>query len=770
MKANLYFLNYNNFFNKTVKKERFIEDYIPYMRDPYFYQKQINFIPNDEITASQIVDWNDTTATPDYLVVTDEYGDIYSRWFVIDWTRTRTGQYEAKLYRDVVADNWNSIITAPAFIEKATLSENNPLIFNKEGAQFNQIKKAEALLKDASNCAWIVGYYDSSVEPQTITGGFLATDLEEYETWNQFYQAYPEYNPSSPLNNLYMTNGATRIETLYALTGGGAVIKQYVVSEDGAQPYLRSAETGGTPGISTRTGSVNTYFNNLYTDELRELLLEASNATNDPTYIRRSKKYVKIAGELRYLDYVQSNTTLLYNPSSTQYINLFSYLTQFIANTGQFSGVPNSNTFSIIEPLQQYNFTAKLTDEIAYDNFTIEMSNIIKLNDAPYSMFAIPYDNPELAYGVAMAFAKQLQTGQFLYDLQLVPFCPLDDPAAYEDHEYVWPIKDSQSQATIGEVYQVKNSSFSRIIPVPSNFNTLKEHLNNVLGGDLVSMNKLDSECNMYRLCSPNYANYEVFVPAMNNGVDYFEVNATYKPYTPFIQVHINFKGLYGSDFNDNRGLILGGDFSLPLITDQWKQYEIQNKNYQAIFDRGIDNTQLTQKWQKREAIWGAVTGAVGGSLSGAMAGGISGGPWGAVAGGVIGGGAGIGSGIADIAKINELQREEISYASDIYNYNLQNIQALPNGLARTSAFNINNKLFPYIEYYTCTDEEIKNFNNALKYGGMTVGKIDTLEPYLIKGSFIKARLIKQPNLSDDAHMANTIATVLANGIYMEVN
>ena len=56
----------------------------------------------------------------------------------------------------------------------------------------------------------------------------------------------------------------------------------------------------------------------------------------------------------------------------------------------------------------------------------------------------------------------------------------------------------------------------------------------------------------------------------MNQGIDSFDIECTYKPYNPYIHISPNYKGLYGKDFDDIRGLICGGDFSekMHLLMD----------------------------------------------------------------------------------------------------------------------------------------------------------------------------------------------------------
>lgn len=83
--------------------------------------------------------------------------------------RTRDGQYELTLRRDVIADNLDVVLDATTYIEKGDLDVNNPLIFNKEGMLFNQIKVEEDQLRDASNCAWLVGYISKDATASDVT-------------------------------------------------------------------------------------------------------------------------------------------------------------------------------------------------------------------------------------------------------------------------------------------------------------------------------------------------------------------------------------------------------------------------------------------------------------------------------------------------------------------------------------------------------------------------------------------------------------------------
>ena len=112
-----------------------------------------------------------------------------------------------------------------------------------------------------------------------------------------------------------------------------------------------------------------------------------------------------------------------------------------------------------------------------------------------------------------------------------------------------------------------------------------------------------------------------------------------------------------------------------------------------------------------------------------------------------------------------ELYNEQMDYRQDMYNMNLENIQARPNGLAKTSAFTNNNKIYPFIEYYTATDVEKEALRNKIKYNGMTIGVIGKIMDYVgSTETYVKGSLITS-DISDDYHTVQAINNELNMGI-----
>lgn len=287
---------------------------------------------------------------------------------------------------------------------------------------------------------------------------------------------------------------------------------------------------------------------------------------------------------------------------------------------------------------------------------------------------------------------------------------------------------------------------------------------------------KVRGQTDMLRLAAPNYSNFFDINIVQNRGIEYINVDCTYRPYQPYMHLNPNFKGLYGADYNDVRGLICGGDYSIATTTDAWATYQLQNKNYQAIFDRQIQQLETQHGIQHEMNILNAVTGAgsstVGGAVSGALTGAKVGGGYGAIAGAAVGGTGGLLGGtlggaidVYNADRIMEIQR---STTKDIHYMQLDNIKALPLGLSKTSYITNNNKLFPFLEFYTCTAIEDMAVRDYLDYNGMTINRIGKIRDFQATESlpYIKAKLIRI-DINDDPHQVTAISNELAMGVYL---
>lgn len=436
-----------------------------------------------------------------------------------------------------------------------------------------------------------------------------------------------------------------------------------------------------------------------------------------------------------------------------------------------------------------------------YSNRSVEINipaanERIHCKDQPFDVFCVPfYSNqdssvtpvpqldvytnetllvdPSVVLNLMQQFSAKLGTNA-VFDIQMLPYNPctnryretesgtvLASGTVYGDTpiESVETVGGQETRTTLGFMWWVPVSSFDTFID-----------LNYEPSTDSITK-KLASQLNFVRLAANNYSTFFQFNIDKNNGLYRINIYCTYKPFSPWIKLspEWNASSLYGntsSQYNE-LGLYLGGDFSIAQSTSAWSTYQLNNKNYLSIFDRQIQHMEYQRDWgmgaQGVAAAAGTVAGGVAGAALGSMAGGI-----GAVPGAVLGAAGGALTGGLDVATSWITQNEAIDYTKDLFEYQLGNIKALPQGLAKTAAFTLCDTLVPTLEFWSTTDEEKTAFINKIVYNGMTVQRIDYLYNFLPQGGYFKAQLIRLPEtFSGETHMANSIAKELNKGVYL---
>lgn len=884
-----------------------------------------DFNPNDNITTEIIA--NDVPFDPDYFLLLDEEEKIVSRWFVIEQKRNRQGQWLYQLKRDVISDNLETLLNAPIFVEKGMLQQDDPFIVNDEGMSFNQIKRGEWFIRDRSKTAWIVGYLaknaggsDISIQVDQEDLAFdyktlseIASDMGTTEgilnsflnfgddtTNKAYFTTSVDVKVEYWRKSVYTQTLAQKINFKPSFTGVNSVSwgnATYADAVGGLKPYLFKIPNWNVDNNVLKYSFANACVEkkSLWTAQMASILGRSYYLTDYQLDVLKSFNgtYVKYNGEYYKINIVEesSNVTKTVNiekngtytaldQSAERAVEIASANPKYTLVTGNYDASNpkewvleevKSNEKAVIVSLKYLtasDFIPQLNTQISSGRKTTI--------DQECDIFAIPlnlkiadngneYETIEM-HSRRIASAISLNQNAKVYDLQLLPYCPIPsiitndneiditNLIVHEDYDLitknvseiiqsyiyksgmtftpagdgVWTVTGSTTlsvpagkTATItsvdpqyfssegevsnfnysvagntvsvsftwtgndpadywttitiyinwyytpetsisGIIFYIQNSTFSMNIALDSDFYTFH---------NFPSDKKTASNCLSWRIVSPNYQGSFQFNIAKNGGrVESWNVFCTYKPFTPTIKVAPNFNWLYGGEFGDNRGLLCAGDFSLPRVADEWITYQLNNKNYQNIFNRDIQHLDFMQSIEMRNQLVSGAVGIFSDTAKGAGAGAMVGGGWGALAGGVIGAGASaIGYGI-DVDTMARTHRENKQLAIDKFNYQLGNVKALPYTLTKVGSFDAISKIFPFVEYYSCSDEELEAFENKIKYESMTVMRIGTLSEFMNFDSdlhYFKGSLIRNDEIADDSHVLNAIYEELLKGVYI---
>lgn len=802
--SKLYFYNYNNYYNRIVKKEANLLAY----GTPTYTLDNANFYEADGCDTKHTINIRSTDLdifNANYLLVLDNNYNIKSRWFVTEVEHSRNRQYILSLRRDLLVDFYDSVINdSPVLIEKALVDKNNPLIFNSEGFEFNQIKKDEILLPDSYNSRWIYIYMAKNATDKTVTVNY------------QPFQAGYDYSVNNISNSIF---DGTRHNS-YSLKDNTAVeiYAKYWCEADGFKEHQYKKTFNDYSALLYTSNSYNlkikfpgwNYYPSTITSNMKKAV-----KMNDTLMSALITDYHSYLGSGNYMSLQEENFLnnavgkKIYEQSTGQYYvvtsvtkenatheiknslayNFCTVLTSQLSSYFYDGTTPDNNTYNAELEYTTYKVNLAPIEDLSF-TINVEPSTHATTDDNECNIIALPIEGFRVQTGpddpdtgeypytdidgyddINIAIARSIATDygkDVVYDVQILPYGPF--PTAWthagELDEDKLNTKNyarlSYSTKYVGYLFYLSQSNLTFDIGKVINIDNYTED---------ESLNvKLSNECDLYRLCSPNYNGLFEFSVAKNDGVTKFNVDMTLRPYNPYIHINPDFKGLYGDDYNDSRGLILGGDFSIPIISDAFVNYELQNKNYQLIFDRQIKHMDKENKLARIEAGFGAVTGAIQGGIGGAVVGaGIGGTTGSAVAGGLTGGIASALGGAMDYTFLKKRQNENKDLAIDMFTYNLGNIKALPYSLTKVNPITYNNKKFPFIEYYSCTNEEKDILLEKIKYNSMTVMSIGYIADYLKEDmQFIKGTLIRL--ISDEAindHEIYEIYNELKKGVYI---
>lgn len=613
-------------------------------------------------------------------------------------------------------------------------------------------------------------YFNRTVKGETFAG------VSDYVTDGATLCARVDnvtlWNPNDGVDTTFTTNvGITAIPDYALVCEGNTILQRWFVMEakrlQGQQYRL-------------------TLRRDLIVDNYDEIL------NNTDTYVERG--WCDVSNPAIY-----NQEPLTFNQIKKQQRSLFDkslcpwivmYFTPNKTINGSESAFPDSVSLTFID---EYDSTKQFNIHYKYrvPDAVNENDTIIKLPDAPYAMMALPYDtrdyyNGEVKLGtitkqqalqIAQATSRKYSSGGWLMDIQLVPFCPCIEvlrtdgnidlsKAVANARVYYEDVAEPTLVHKIGGVICCQRSTFqSYIYDAATGGALFKLHISDI---------KMENQTIKYRLVSPNGNGVFEFIPAKMtyaNDTDIgFFVKCTYMPYQPYIRVFPQFARMYGSNYRDYRGLICGGDFSLPQINDSWEAYQVQNKNFQVMFDRQIESMDLQHRIGGIQDVTGVISGAVGGVAGGALSGSMVGGPVGAAVGGVVGGVASVAGGVGDIVMNRMLRADQREAAIQQHNWQLQNIQALPYSVTKVNNFNVDSNYVPYLEVYVCEDTETDNFIKYLSLRSYSINRYGKLNDYIkpTGRTFLKGMIVRLAGVTDDSHYLAAIADEVNQGFYIE--
>lgn len=832
MPSKIYLFNYNNYYNRKVKILKddelssaiYTQDGINFNRADGIYTSQVINYPATEKNPDYAV----------VTDVINGVEKITSRWYVMEASWQRLNQYVLSLKRDVLADYWSDISTCTAHIYKGWVSPTNDLIFNSEGTSLNKIKTNEILLKDKSITPWIVGYIGEKgmVDKKTITGNRDADASIIYASDEVMLSDFPGTVLGSSLPAVYNTGSVSSyFEYEFYVKSNNLVgtveVYKTLINSDGWQVIKMNptSEADLDHLVSVSVFSVNQVNGLSYYQSARQLAMVLYNqlgstpqfnldwnadnnitSTNENKVLQNKGIIVKSGVNKYYtLDYSR-NDDIKYTTTATtrddapkQMDRLYTALS-VAADSSEGATSYGRNimydAYRLPFEVKTYNWTYNwlgIWNDLVGTFVTEEIgaTTVTSCKDAPYYMFAIPYgtikflptetasdtfSDPNVSYNLANEMIKQF--GDNLYDIQILPYFPvqqiLANPSADPINGLITSFIDlstlNKSCYTLVKTGGSSSNNYATFIywSYQSTFSfSIDQNL--ALWSDV----KLQNETETVRLCSPNYASYYEFSTAKNRGVSSFNVDCNYKPGIPYIHVcpSFNEEGIYGNNYNDARGLICSGDFSMTQVRDAFINYQLSNKNYNLIFDRQMQSLDVQQSVARKMENWNIVGGTMNAVLGGGKTGAAIGGAAGATIGAVAAGGLSLAGGLLD-KKYNEQLRTDVRDSTQtIHNLQIGNIQAMPDTLTKVGAQNQNNKLYPFIEIYRCTQMETEAFLAQIKYSGMTVGVTDQLNKWFTPSpdastNFIQADVVRL-EIPDDNHVIATIADELRKGVYV---
>lgn len=678
--------------------------------------------------------------------------------------------WQITMIRDLVSSKYDEILNSKMLVSRLGLdrSKLDPLLFIDEQMQLSEVKANQLMLSELKGCksygyllVWTRNSLDGTIEWESSKVATRNYDIS-VETLNDL----PIYANNAPLKLLTEKNVRTakfpypgrliigRLDETYT--------QQYNVSVDHEKVIWSDANVEqDRDWISILINSDTDLNDNRVLNTIGNILLTKSNGgvfvnnylsyRGKIVFERSTGKYYKLTLE----DGVSFEKVYPFTIAEVeQIVNL---------SSDKFELSETKPGYKIVERTVKYVFTELPYTEEPLNHKFLGYNNVI---DQPFQMMFIPIleggqfisgndtleSNPifvqHLLYDLITKYAGD---NAKLIDIQVIPFSPIDGYSnSWNETTKVFNLNTSSVKETISlngniiPIFEVSYASYGKKIPMEI----------------LVDDYKI-SQKRKYILTSPSGAGTYDFSLSKNSGLEGFLIDVDLRPYSSFHRIQPIFKGMYGANFTDTRGLIWQEDTSLTQISSAWETYKRQNINYLKSFNADIDFRRSNQALQ-HEANWGnfgfdagkriieagvtATTFAAETVANDAWFG-VKGGAAGAVGAGAIMGGALAMEGMeaGQVAYNNHMESKmlnnEIDYTRQQFNYQLGSIRAIPENVEKVSGIFQTNMYVPYLQVFEPTSDEISYYTNYLDTYGVNVGTMVDLKSRefdFLQGTVIK--------------------------------
>ena len=87
----------------------------------------------------------------------------------------------------------------------------------------------------------------------------------------------------------------------------------------------------------------------------------------------------------------------------------------------------------------------------------------------------------------------------------------------------------------------------------------------------------------------------------------------------------------------------------------------------------------------------------------------------------------------------------------------------------KVSSLIVTNKFFPFLEFYSCSEQELQALRDKIKYNGMSIMRIGKIINFLNENdkTYIKCKLIRNTDIPCSSDELLDIANELDKGVFI---